>query len=313
MIEVYIVSGFLGAGKTTLINYLLEDQSLKKTMLIENEFGEKSIDDKLFGDKLEVFSINSGCICCSLKGELKDALDEIRSYAIDTLFIEPSGVGKLSEIIATINKEKDFKLVSHVTLVNGLKAISYHKNFKEFFDDQVIMANMLILTRVEKLDEKKKLEVVKMLSELNEDARILTSPYRHMGQAKLLSLMKEGACACEDCTALVDDEELEKLTHHEHHHHHHHHHHDADEVFTSLALYPCGIFDEESLRAVLSKLDDYIIRAKGYLHTDIDKDLYFSCSDGEIDIWYDKKQAQSEVVLIGSNLDEKGLKELFNA
>ena len=306
MIEVYIVSGFLGAGKTTLINYLLKEQDLKKTMLIENEFGAEGIDDKLFSDKLTIKAINSGCICCSLKGELRDALNEIRSYDVDTLFIEPSGVGKLSEIMMTINHEKDFKLASHVVLVNAQKAMSYHKNFKEFFDDQVIMANMIILTRVENIEEEEKLAVVKMLSELNEDAKILTSPYRFMSPAKLVALMKEGVCQCEDCTSL-SEEELEHICHHEHHHH------DADEVFTSLALYPQKVYHEEALKEALLKLPVNIIRAKGYVHTDIDKDLYFSYVDGEVNIWYDKKQATSKVIVIGSDLNSEMLKELLSA
>ena len=311
MIKVYIVSGFLGAGKTTLINYLLKERNLKKTMLIENEFGDEGIDGELFSEKLAIKSINSGCICCSLKGELKDALDEIRRYDIDTLFIEPSGVGKLSEIMMSINHEKDFEMAAHIVLVNAKKAISYHKNFKEFFDDQVVMANMIILTRVEDIAEDKKHEVVKMLSALNEDAKILTSPYRFMGADKLLSMMEEGVCHCEECSGACSEEELEHLCHHDHEHHHHHH--AADDVFTSLALYPDCTFAEDELRKVLMKLPDNVLRAKGYVHTDLDKDLYFSYADQEINIWYDRKQARSKIVLIGNALDHSLIKGILNA
>ena len=153
MINVYVISGFLGSGKTTLIQKLINDKVFVKPMLIENEFGEVGIDDLLLKDSLEVIGINSGCICCSLKGDLKKALDTIKSYDIDSLIIEPSGVGKLSEINKTIVADKDLKLVFDVAMVDAKKALSYHRNFKEFFDDQIIMADTIVLSKTEDLDE----------------------------------------------------------------------------------------------------------------------------------------------------------------
>ena len=239
MINVYIISGFLGAGKTTVIKKLLDSNKLGKVMLLENEFGEIGIDANLFDEKLNIKEINSGCICCSLKGDLKNALEEIASYDIDTLIIEPSGVGKLSEIMSTIVNSDKLKLASHATMVDAKKAISYHKNFKEFFDDQVIAANAIILSRVDKCDDEKLQKVVDMLKDLNEDAKIVTTPYQELDTDYLIDILGENVCNCAECAGCIDEDELEELCHehhydhdheccHEHDHDHEHHHHDDE-------------------------------------------------------------------------------------
>ena len=231
MINVYIISGFLGAGKTTVIKKLLDSNKLGKVMLLENEFGEIGIDANLFDEKLNVKEINSGCICCSLKGDLMNALDEISSYDIDTLIIEPSGVGKLSQVMESIIHSDKLHLASHATMVDAKKAISYHKNFKEFFDDQVIAANAIILSRVDKCDEEKLQKTVDMLRELNEDAKIITTAYQDLDTDYLLEVLVENVCNYEECMGCFSESELEEICHchdHDHHEHHDHDHHDHD-------------------------------------------------------------------------------------
>lgn len=233
MIKVYIISGFLGSGKTTLIKKLLEDGKFNRVMLLENEFGEVGIDGNLFDEGLKVKEINSGCICCSLKGDLKAALDEIRSYDIDALVIEPSGVGKLSEIMDTVSEMDDMEIKGHICMVDAKKAVIYHKNYKEFFDDQVVAANSIILSRADLVSEEKLEGVVAMLKEMNEDATVVTTPYMELDNDYLMDIIEENV-TCRNCMEMMDKDELEHHLHHHdeececEHHHHKHHHHDEE-------------------------------------------------------------------------------------
>ena len=319
MINVYVISGFLGSGKTTLIQKLINDKVFVKPMLIENEFGEVGIDDLLLKDSLEVIGINSGCICCSLKGDLKKALDTIKSYDIDSLIIEPSGVGKLSEINKTIVADKDLKLVFDVAMVDAKKALSYHRNFKEFFDDQIIMADTIVLSKTEDLDDAKKAEVVGMLKELNDEALIIEEAYLKMDSKKLFALFNEHEKVCEACSGCLDDEELlgelkklkEDLDHHHHDHHdHHHHHHDADEVFISEAYETSNSYDEDELQVILKALKEEVVRAKGFLKGK-DHDWYFDISGDDIALRRCQKIEKGIIVVIAHDLNEKKVKELF--
>ena len=247
MINVYIISGFLGAGKTTLIQHLLKGQKLGKVMLLENEFGEIGIDGNLFEEGLQVTEINSGCICCSLKGDLENALNEIMTYDIDTLLIEPSGVGKLSEVINSVSKAKDLLLVSHICIVDAKKALSYHRNYKEFFDDQVKAANSILLSKTEMVNEERLSQDLEMLRELNADATIVTTDYHELSYDQLLDILNENvelglSCEEEECCCNHEHHHHEEGEcccghdhEHEHHHHEegeccgHHHHHDEEE------------------------------------------------------------------------------------
>jgi len=223
MINVYIVSGFLGAGKTTFIQKLLAEKKFEKVMLLENEFGEVGVDEAFFDKSLQVKAINNGCICCSLQGDFADALQEIESYGISDLIVEPSGVGKLSEIIQTIAQDDDYRIISHICIVDVKTCMKYHKNFKEYFDDQVISANTIILSHLDVADDEKVMTAIKMLREVNDHATISTKPINEYSINELMNLIVSGG--------LIDDE----LIKHEHHHHHHHdddcccHHHDHDE------------------------------------------------------------------------------------
>ena len=239
MTRIDIISGFLGAGKTTLIKKLLGD-ALKgqQVVLIENEFGEIGIDGGFLKDAgIEIREMNSGCICCSLVGDFGAALkDVITKYHPDRIIIEPSGVGKLSDVIKAVDgveKEAGVALNSATTVVDVMKCKMYLRNFGEFFENQVKSAGTIILSRTDKADTEKVEAAVKMLRELNPEAHIITTPVEVLGGKKVLDTM-EGA--------IINLEQVEEEEHHHHHHdhdecccghdhdeEHQHHQHDHDE------------------------------------------------------------------------------------
>ena len=243
MTKIDIVSGFLGAGKTTFIKKLLSEAlSGEKVVLIENEFGEIGIDGGFLKDAgIEIREMNSGCICCSLVGDFGASLKEvIEKYSPERIIIEPSGVGKLSDVIKAVEgviDECDVKLNSTVAVVDGSKCKMYMKNFGEFFNNQVASAGTIIMSRTDKLDESKIAEVTDMLRTLNKTADIVTTPIATLAGGKLLELMEKGSHLEEELLHEVL-EQLEENEEHEHHHHHHdeeggcscgHHNHDHDE------------------------------------------------------------------------------------
>ena len=315
MIKVYIISGFLGSGKTTLIKKLLEDGKFNRVMLLENEFGEVGIDGNLFDEGLKVKEINSGCICCSLKGDLKAALDEIRSYDIDALVIEPSGVGKLSEIMDTVSEMDDMEIKGHICMLDAKKAVIYHKNYKEFFDDQVVAANSIILSRADLVSEEKLEGVVAMLKEMNEDATVVTTPYMELDNDYLMDIIEENV-TCRNCMEMMDEDELEHHLHHHDeececgHHHHHHHDHDADEVFENIGFETVKTYTEEEIRSILEKLKGDVIRAKGFVKG-TDSWLYFDLAGDDIIIRNGQSKYTGLVTVIGSHLNEEYIKGLF--
>lgn len=239
MTRIDIISGFLGAGKTTLIKKLLGD-ALKgqQVVLIENEFGEIGIDGGFLKDAgIEIREMNSGCICCSLVGDFGVALkDVITKYHPDRIIIEPSGVGKLSDVIKAVDgveKEAGVALNSATTVVDVMKCKMYLRNFGEFFENQVKSAGTIILSRTDKADTEKVEAAVKMLRELNPEAHIITTPVEVLGGKKVLDTM-EGA--------IINLAQVEGEEHHHHHHdhdecccghdhdeEHEHHHHDHDD------------------------------------------------------------------------------------
>ena len=226
MTRIDIISGFLGAGKTTLIKKLLGD-ALKgqQVVLIENEFGEIGIDGGFLKDAgIEIREMNSGCICCSLVGDFGAALkDVITKYHPDRIIIEPSGVGKLSDVIKAVDgveKEAGVALNSATTVVDVMKCKMYLRNFGEFFENQVKSAGTIILSRTDKADTEKVEAAVKMLRELNPEAHIITTPVEVLGGKKVLDTM-EGA--------IINLAQVEEEEHHHHDEEHEHHHHDHDE------------------------------------------------------------------------------------
>ena len=242
MTKVDIISGFLGAGKTTLIKkLLLEALKGQQVVLIENEFGEIGVDGGFLKDAgIEIREMNSGCICCSLVGDFGTALkDVIDKYHPDRIIIEPSGVGKLSDVIKAVKDlhiENEIELNSASTVVDSLKAKVYMKNFGEFFNNQIEHAGTVILSRTQNQTEEKLDAVIKMMRELNPNAHIITTPWDDLDGAQILSAMENVTNL--ELELLAEHAEAEHQAHeHEHHHHEdggecccgHHHDHDGDE------------------------------------------------------------------------------------
>ena len=339
MTRIDIISGFLGAGKTTLIKKLLGD-ALKgqQVVLIENEFGEIGIDGGFLKDAgIEIREMNSGCICCSLVGDFGAALkDVITKYHPDRIIIEPSGVGKLSDVIKAVDgveKEAGVALNSATTVVDVMKCKMYLRNFGEFFENQVKSAGTIILSRTDKADTEKVEAAVKMLRELNPEAHIITTPVEVLGGKKVLDTM-EGAIIN---LAQVEEEEHHHHHHahdecccghdhdHEHHHHHddecgcgheHHHHHHADEVFTSWGQETVKTFTKEQIEGILKKLSEdtaygMVLRAKGMVAGADGQWIYFDMVPEEYEVRDGAPEFTGRICVIGSKLAEDKLAELF--
>ena len=251
MTKIDIVSGFLGAGKTTLIRKLIKDALAgTRVVLIENEFGEIGIDGGFLKEAgIEIREMNSGCICCSLVGDFGTALGEVmKTYAPERILIEPSGVGKLSEIMEAVHNAAeghDMELNSAVAVVDASKCKLYLKNFGEFFADQIEYAGTIILTRTDKVSDKKIAECVEILREHNKKATIITTPIAELDGKQILEAIEGRADLQAELLEEVirehdhdDDDEDEHEHHHHHHddddddedeHEHHHHHHDDDD------------------------------------------------------------------------------------
>ena len=239
MVKIDIISGFLGAGKTTLIKKLLKEAfEGEQVVLIENEFGEIGIDGGFLKDAgIEIREMNSGCICCSLVGDFGASLKEVvEKYHPDRILIEPSGVGKLSDVIKAVQgveEDVDIQLNSYTTVVDAKKCKMYMRNFGEFFDNQVQYAGAIIMSRTDIVDEKKAMESMELLRSINEKAAIITTSIEKLDGKKILEVM-------EHPVSLADELLKEEHEHHHHHDHddecgcghdhdHEHHHHDHDE------------------------------------------------------------------------------------
>ena len=240
MTKIDIFSGFLGAGKTTLIKKLIAEAFKgEKLVLIENEFGEIGIDGGFMQDAgIEVTEMSQGCICCSLVGDFGKALKKVmEQYAPDRILIEPSGVGKLSDVIRAVQglEEHDIALNSFTTVVDAKKCKMYMKNFGEFFNNQVEHAGTIILSRTADMDEKKLADVVTMLREKNKTAVIITTDWNALNGAQILEAMEHRDTLEAELKHLSEDEDVCPVCGHHHHdddddeHEHHHHHHDDDD------------------------------------------------------------------------------------
>ena len=244
MTKIDIVSGFLGAGKTTLIKKLLAEAFQgEKLVLIENEFGEISIDGGFLKESgVQISEMSSGCICCSLVGDFNKALKEVHEqFHPDRILIEPSGVGKLSDVIVavenTVKDVPDMKLNSFVTVADATKVKVYMKNFGEFYNNQIESAGTIILSRTQKLDQEKLEAAVALLREKNPDAAILTTPWDELDGKTILSAIEKVSLADELLSRMQAEHEADEAEHHHHHHdhdeeddhHEHHHHHDHDD------------------------------------------------------------------------------------
>ena len=234
MTKVDIISGFLGAGKTTFIKELISKvYSGEKMVLIENEFGEIGVDSRFMQDAdIEVTEMNSGCICCTLVGDFARALKQVvDTYHPDRIIIEPSGVGKLSDVakaVSDMQEDAQIEVDSLITVVDGKKAKMYMKNFGEFFDNQIEYANTIVLSRTQMMDEAKLKECIELLREKNEEAAIVTTEWDKLSGDMIKAALEQGHDLKKEMMELISHMHHEHHDH-EHHHHDYEHHHDHEE------------------------------------------------------------------------------------
>ena len=382
MTKIDIISGFLGAGKTTLIKKLLAEAFPgEKLVLIENEFGEISIDGGFLKESgVQISEMSSGCICCSLVGDFNKALKEVEDqFHPDRILIEPSGVGKLSDVIVavenTVADVPEMKLNSFVTVADATKVKVYMKNFGEFYNNQIEVAGAIILSRTQKLTQEKLEAAVALLREKNPDAAILTTPWDDLDGKIILSAMEKVSLADELLAKMREEHEAEEAEHahhhhdheeqehhhhdhdeeecddpdcachhhhdddedehehehhhdHEHEHHHdedecddpncschHHHHHHADEVFTSWGKETPKPFTQADIERILTALDsgEYgkILRAKGIVNGENSAWIEFDYVPEEHDLRVGHPDYTGRLCVIGAELKEDKLAELF--
>ena len=378
MTKIDIISGFLGAGKTTLIKKLIEEAFTgEKLVLIENEFGEIGIDGGFLKDSgINITEMNSGCICCSLVGDFGTALAEVlEKYAPDRIIIEPSGVGKLSDVIKAVLgvKEKvaedSVVLNSFTTVADATKCKMYMKNFGEFYNNQVEHAGTIVLSRTGNMKEDKLQACIDLIRTQNTEASIITTPWDQINGKQILDAMEkkndlvkelleeEDVCPeCghhhehgEECDHEHDhhhdhehdhNHEHEHDHNHEHHHDHdhdhehhhehdenctcgchdhdhHHHHHHADEVFSSIGIETAHKYTEAELKDILDKLANdkvqlgTILRSKGIVASEEGEWYHFDLVPGEYEVRRGAADYTGRICVIGSKLDEDGLRDLF--
>ena len=384
MVKVNVISGFLGAGKTTLIKKLLTGRLRnEKVVLLENEYGEIGIDGGFMKDAgITVTELNAGCICCTLAGDFQAAVDQlIDTYHPDRILVEPTGVGKLSEILSAVEKAKErhpeIETGGSATVVDAGKCRMYMKNFGEFFLDQVKSASTVIFSRTQLLDTDRVEKSRLLIAEAHPDARIITTPWDEMEPDFMLDVIENGKpiwfAPLEDDDDDDDEDEEEHGHHHHHHdhdhddddddddhdehghhhhhghdddddddddhdehehhhdehehhhgheHHHHHHHHgadehDADEVFGNIGLETARRYEKDEIRGMLEKLSDEeeygrVLRAKGILQNAAGEWFQFDYVPGEIDMRDGSADYTGRLCIIGADLNEKALMELFH-
>ena len=380
MTKIDIVSGFLGAGKTTLIKKLLaEAYPGEKLVLIENEFGEINIDGGFLKESgIQISEMSAGCICCSLVGDFNKSLKQVSAqFHPDRILIEPSGVGKLSDVIVAVEntaaEDPELKLNSFVTVADATKVKVYMKNFGEFYNNQIEAAGTIILSRTQKMTQEKLEAAVAMLREKNADAAIITTPWDELDGKAILSAIEKVSLAdellekmraeheadehehhhhhhdgeeCDDpncsCHHHHDDDDHDEHEHHhdheehEHHHEHdhdhhhhdhdedecddpncscHHHHHHADEVFISWGKETPKVYAQTDIDRILTALDsgEYgaILRAKGIVNGADGAWIEFDYVPEEHEIRAGHPDYTGRLCVIGSNLKEDKLAELF--
>lgn len=333
MTKIDIFSGFLGAGKTTLIKKCLKEAFQdEQIVLIENEFGEIGIDGGFLQEAgVQIREMNSGCICCSLVGDFSSALTKVvEDYHPDRILIEPSGVGKLSDIIGAIERIKEdvqLQMNSFVCVADAKKVKMYSKNFGEFYNNQIESANVIVLSRTQDVSEEKLKEVIHILRELNSHASIITTDWDKISGKEILDVMESRESL--DQLMMEEKKVLESIHHNEececgHHHHHHdeececghHHHHDADEVFTSWGSETIHKYSKEQLNSILNTLsqsEEYgvILRCKGIVASSEEEWFYFDMVPQESEIRKGNPQYTGRICVIGSNLNEEKLASLF--
>ena len=329
MTKIDIFSGFLGAGKTTLIKKLIKEAFQgEKLVLIENEFGEIGIDGGFMKDAgINVTEMNSGCICCSLVGDFGAALEEVlEKYHPDRIIIEPSGVGKLSDVIKAVSgvmeSHDDVQMNGYVTVADATKCKMYMKNFGEFYNNQVESAKTIVLSRTGKITDEKLDAALALIREKNDKATIITTPWDEIDGKQILGAIEESNSleielmeeedVCPECGHHHDHD-------HDHHHHHHHHHdgeHDADEVFDDFGVETAKVFSEKEIASCLDALHDVdrfgsVIRAKGVVRCDDGGWIHFDYVPGSKDVRRGEADYTGRVCVIGVGIDVPAIKGLF--
>lgn len=379
MTKIDIISGFLGAGKTTFIKKMLEEVfSGEKVVLVENEYGEVGIDGGFLKDSgIEIKELNSGCICCSLVGDFNRSLNEvIETYHPDRILIEPSGVGKLSDVMSSVKdmeKNHDVKLNALVTVANAMKATKQMKAFGEFFNNQIENATTVVLSRTQNMKEEKLELCVKEIQKLNPKAAIITTPWDSISGEQILKVIEQQDSLMQEMMKEYEehhhdhehehhhdhdhdhehhhdhdhehehhhDHDHEHEHHHDHnhdheheHHHdhdhdhgegctcgchdhdHHHHDHDADEVFISWGKETPHKYTKEKIESILKTFcdtEDYgtILRAKGMVPAEDGTWIYFDMVPGEYELRDGELDYTGRLCVIGTDIDEHKLEELF--
>lgn len=354
MTKIDIISGFLGAGKTTLINRLISDGFKgEKLVLIENEFGEIGIDGGFLREAgIQISEMNSGCICCSLVGDFSEALKSvIEQYSPDRILIEPSGVGKLSDVKKAVLNAKlhDATVNSAVVVVDATKCKMYMKNFGEFFNDQIEEANCIYFSHTDNISDKKLAEAIELVRHHNANAELIITPAEKLDIHALVEAFENKDSAIDRINALIDDEcpvcghhhhhhghdhdhcdchehehhhEHEHCDCHEHHHdhdhghHHSHHHHHADEVFTSWGRETVVKYTQEKIRAILNSFENndeygFILRAKGIVQAENGEWIHFDYVPEFIDIRHGCADTIGKICVIGAKINEERIADLF--
>ncbi len=347
MTKIDIFSGFLGAGKTTLIKKLLQEAlDASKVVLIENEFGEIGIDGGFLKEAgVEIKEMNSGCICCSLVGDFGSSLKEvIEKYAPERILIEPSGVGKLSDVmraVQNVDTQAQVELNSAVVVVDANKCKMYAKNFGEFFLNQIEHAGTIILSRTADISESKLNTALEIIREHNDKVTVITTPWEELDGKQILEtienakdleaeLMAEVAALHEHEHHHEHEEHHHEHGEHEHEHHHEHgedctcgchdhehdHHHHADEIFTSWGFETPAAYTQAEIEDILEKLDDEktygaILRAKGMVSAGDGTWVNFDYVPGESNVRKGTPEVTGKICVIGSKLNEENLKALF--
>ncbi|MBW7572116.1 CobW family GTP-binding protein [Caproiciproducens faecalis] len=322
--KIDIISGFLGSGKTTLIKKLLSEMlSSEKVVIIENEFGEIGIDGGILKDSgIQIREINAGCICCTLLGNFDAALkDVLKKYHPDRVIIEPSGVGKLSDITAACQKviaQSDSEINIQAVIVDPIKYKMYIKNFSEFYSNQIECAKTIILSRTQKIDQAKLSEVVNDIRKCNPSAKIMTTPWEELSAQTILAAAEETGS-----TPLIQQEEAFESVHHHGHctEHGHGHcncegHHHADDVFENWGMETPHLFSEEQIKNMLKKLSESekygtVLRAKGILPVSEKNWVQFDFVPEEFELHPIAPDYTGRLCVIGVNLNRPALAELF--
>ena len=356
MTKIHIFSGFLGAGKTTLIKKLIaESYAGEKVVLIENEFGEIGIDGGFLQDAgVAVTEMNSGCICCSLVGDFGKALAQVlEEYHPDRILIEPSGVGKLSDVVRAVNNIdiEGACLEGSVTVVDAKKCKMYQKNFGEFWGNQIENADCIILSHTKGLSPEKLHDSVERVRSMNDKAALITTDWDELTGAQILAAINRSNTLSDELEKMKEEAEHEHHHHHhhedgekcccghdhdhEHHHHHHHedgeecccghdhehehhHHHHADDVFTSWGKETAREYSEEEIASALAALENeekfgFILRAKGIVPCTDGSWIHFDYVPGTPDIRRGSAGTIGRLCVIGSKINEDEIAKVFFA